>query len=69
MTKSVIDDSRSIIDDSRSIIDDSRSICDYSKSVIDDSRVNLQLVASLMIMIYDCHITIVQPTGRIYKPF
>jgi hypothetical protein len=58
-SRSIFNDSRSIFDDSRSIIDDSRSIFNDSKNVIDDSIVTLQLVASLMIVIYDCNITIV----------
>jgi hypothetical protein len=31
-----------------------------SKSIIDNSRVMLQLVGSFMIIIYDCHIFMVQ---------
>ncbi len=58
-SRSIIDESSSIFEDSRSIIDYSGSISDGSKNVIDDSIVMLQLVASLMIIIYDCHITIV----------
>jgi hypothetical protein len=49
---------------SRTVIDKSRSIFDDSRIVIDDStRVMLQLVVSFMIIIYNCHIFIVQATG------
>ncbi len=62
-SRSIIDDSRSIIDDSRSIIDDCNSVFDDCNSVFDDSIVMLKLVASLMILIYDCHSFIIQDSG------
>ncbi len=55
--------SRGIIDGFRSKADDPRSITDDSRSIIDDSRLVLQLMASFMILICDCHIFIVQATG------
>jgi hypothetical protein len=47
----------------------SRSIIDDSKSAIDDSRVMLQRVASFMIVIYNCHIFIVQSTDRCLQQY
>ncbi len=41
----------------------SKSVIDASRSITDDSRVMLQLVASLMIDIYDHHIFIALATG------
>jgi hypothetical protein len=41
------------------------SIIDYSRRVINDSRVMFQLVASLIIVIYDHHIFIVPTTDVI----
>ncbi len=38
------------------------SIIDDSRSIIDKSRVTFQLVASITIVIYDCHILTVQAT-------
>jgi len=45
----------------------SRSVTDKCSSVIDDSRVTLQLVASFLIVIYDCHLCLkyIYSTGRI----
>jgi hypothetical protein len=48
---------------SRSIIDDSRSTIDDYMSLIDNSRVMLQFVVSITIVIYDCNIFIVQAKG------
>ncbi len=54
-SRSIIEDSRSRTEDSRRIIEDYRSIIDNSRSnLIKDTRVTPQLVASLIIVIYDC---------------
>ncbi len=63
-SRGVIDNSRSVIDKSRSVIDNSRSVTDNSRSVIDNSRVMLQHVASFTIVIYNCHMFIVQARGE-----
>jgi hypothetical protein len=42
----------------------SRSAIDSSRSIIDGFRVMFQLVVSFMIIIYDCHIFIVQAIGE-----
>jgi len=55
--------SGSVIDDSRSVNDDSRSVIDESRITIDNSRVTLNLVASFTIVIYNCHIFMVQARG------
>jgi hypothetical protein len=48
---------------SRSINDASRSVNDSSESVIDDARMELHIVASLMLVIYDHNMYIVQATS------
>jgi hypothetical protein len=44
-----------------------RSVIDDSRSIIDESRVMLQLLVSLTIVIYNCHIFMVQANGVPYE--
>ncbi len=61
--RSINDPSGNINDLSKGINDVSRSIDDVSRSIIDDSsRVMLQIELSLMIVIYDRNMFIVQAT-------
>jgi hypothetical protein len=54
---------RHVLASTLNIINYTSRIVDASRSVNDDSRVMLQIVASLTIIIYNCNIFIVQATS------